>query len=304
MRSRTTKSAASWRTRLVSEERSAVIDPTVTPVGAALRDATARLHASSDTPRLDAELLLTDVLGCGRERLILDRDLPLEPAYAERFAALLARRQAREPIAYILGRREFRYLTLTVDRRVLIPRPETELLVEAALELPCGASVLDVGTGSGAIALACKDERPDLQVTGSDVSEDALALARANGERLALDVRWVCADLLTGLGEDFDALLANLPYVAESERAALAPEILRHEPPGALFAGADGLSQIRALLLALASRPRVSTVALEVGAAQAEAVAALVTAAGFAEVACMRDLAGIARVVTGVRQRR
>src|SRR5205085_157818 len=129
------------------------------------------------------------------------------------------------------------HIELGVDRRALVPRPETELLVEAALGLPAGAHVLDLGTGSGAVALALKAERPDLQLAGSDVSEAALELARANGARLGLEVRWLRSDLLSGLADEFDAILANLPYVADSERPTLAPEILRHEPPEALFAG-------------------------------------------------------------------
>src|SRR6202012_5720009 len=171
-------------------------EPATASIGAALRDATARLKATSDTPRLDAELLLAEVLGSGRERLILDRDLSLEPADADRFAGLLARRQAREPIAYILGRREFRYLTLAVDPRVLIPRPETELLVEAGLGLAHGASVLDVGSGSGAGALALKHERPDLDAAGIDISGDAVTVARCNAATLNLDVNFTVADLL------------------------------------------------------------------------------------------------------------
>ena len=282
----------------MSEERSAVIDPTVTPVGAALRDATARLHASSDTPRLDAELLLADVLGCGRERLILDRDLPLEPAHAERFAALLARRQAREPIAYILGRREFRYLTLTVDRRVLIPRPETELLVEAALELPRGASVLDVGTGSGAIALALKHERPDLEVAGVDISPDAVAVARANARRLNLEVSFSVSDLLGDARAD--AVLANLPYV--SDGAELIADVGRYEPARALRGGAGGLDVIRRLTGMIGARPpvdRPALVALEIGADQGDAVAELVATAGYVSVRVESDLAGLDRLVVG-----
>src|SRR5204862_41041 len=131
-----------------------------------------------------------------------------------------------------------------VDPRVLIPRPETELLVELAVAaLPHGARVVDVGTGSGAVALALADERPDLRVTGSDASEDALAVARANGERLGLEVEWVLA---AGVPDgEWDGVIANLPYVAEGD--ALAPEIMRHEPAGALFAGPDGLDALRAL---------------------------------------------------------
>jgi release factor glutamine methyltransferase len=161
--------------------------------------------------------------------------------------------------------------------------------------------VLDVGTGSGAIALALKQERPDLDVSASDRSADALELARANALRLGLDVSFVQADLLDGAPGEQDAVLANLPYVAERDRATLVPEILRHEPPGALFAGEDGLDAIRALLAQLAARRSVSFVALEVGAGQAPTVAELLRAAGFAKVECMHDLAGMERVVKGER---
>jgi release factor glutamine methyltransferase len=154
--------------------------------------------------------------------------------------------------------------------------------------------VVDVGTGSGAVALALKDERPDLAVTAIDVSEDALAVARENGARLGLDVRFVCADLLDGGA--YDAVLANLPYVADG--TAVAPEISRYEPASALFAGADGLDVIRRLVAAVASVP---IVALEVGFDQADAVAALLGAAGFAAVDRMHDLAGVERVIVGRR---
>jgi release factor glutamine methyltransferase len=213
--------------------------------------------------------------------------------------AVRRRAVEREPVAYIVGRRGFRRLELAVDERVLVPRPETELLVECALALPAGIRVLDVGTGSGAVALALKDERPDLDVAGSELSEPALEVARGNGLRLGLDVRWLEADLLAGLPDEFDAILANLPYVAESERSALAPEITRHEPPSALFAGPDGLAAIRALLAQLEHRERVSFLALEVGAGQAAAVAELTRAGGFRSVRRERDLAGIDRVVIG-----
>jgi release factor glutamine methyltransferase len=251
---------------------------------------------------LDAELLLADVLGVSRERLIIDRDLVVQGPAVRAFQNAVRRRAVeREPVAYILGRRGFRRLELTVDRRVLVPRPETELLVDVGLKLPRGARVLDVGTGSGAVALALKDERPDLQMTGSDLSEDALALACANGEQLGLEVAWLRADLLVGVPDEFEAILSNPPYVAESERGSLAPEILRHEPAAALFAGSDGLTTIRALLAQVAARGRVQTLALEVGAGQASAVMELVRAAGFRELRTELDLAGIERVVVGER---
>ncbi|MHB8532418.1 MAG: peptide chain release factor N(5)-glutamine methyltransferase [Solirubrobacteraceae bacterium] len=276
--------------------------------GTSVRDAlegavTAIAAAGCETPRLDAELLLADVLGVGRERLVIDRELrvagPAVRAYQE---AVRRRAVEREPVAYILGRRAFRELELQVDRRALVPRPETELLVEAGLQLPAGGAVLDLCTGSGAVALALAQERPDLEVWGSDVSEQALQLARANGERLGLGVRWLQADLLEGVPDRFAAVLANPPYVAESERGALAPEILRHEPPLALFAGPDGLAVMRRLAAQLASRRRVSLVALELGRGQAEAVGALLAQAGFGSLRFERDLGGIKRVAIARRE--
>jgi release factor glutamine methyltransferase len=261
----------------------------------ALRGATARLAAAGcDTPRLDAEVLLGCVLGVDRGRLVIDSRAPLDPDAAARFETFLARREAREPVAYITGRRAFRRLELCVDRRVLIPRPETELLVEVGLGLARGASVVDVGTGSGAVALALKDERPDLRVSGADVSDDAVAVARANASRLGLDVRFVAADLVDGVSAD--AVLANLPYVAEG--AELPPEIERYEPAGALFAGADGLDVIRRAVSAVAG-PTVGLLALEIGAEQAAAVEQLLWDAGFGSVGVRQDLAGLDRVVVG-----
>jgi release factor glutamine methyltransferase len=274
-----------------------------TPVPDALDGAiTAITAAGCETPRLDAELLLAHVLGVTRERLLIDRSLAVEGPAVRAFQQAVRRRSVeREPLAYIVGRRGFRRLELAVDHRVLVPRPETELLVETALALSDGARVLDLGTGSGAVALALKDERPDLDLSGSDASEAALAVARANARDLGLAVRWLHADLLSGVEDEFDAILANPPYVAECERAQLAPEILRHEPPAALFAGPDGLEVIRALLSQLADRKRVRLLALEVGAGQAPAVIELTRAAGFDSVRSARDLAGIERVVVGER---
>jgi release factor glutamine methyltransferase len=287
------------------------LHPPGTPAHDALDGAITAIGAAGcETPGLDAELLLANVLGVTRERLFLDRDLVVHGPAVRAFQDAVRRRAVeREPVAYIVGHRGFRRLDLAVDRRALVPRGETELLVETALSLGAGARVLDVGTGCGAVALALKDERPDLDVAGSELSEAALELARANGRRLGLDVRWLHADLLAGVPDEFDAILANLPYVAESERAALPPEILRHEPEDALFAGPDGLAAIRALLApadlrSVAARDRVALVALEVGAGQAPEVSELTRAAGFHDVRCERDLAGIERIVIGERRRR
>jgi release factor glutamine methyltransferase len=275
-----------------------------TPVREALDGAVTAISAAGcETPRLDAELLLAHVLGVSRVRLLTDRELMVSGPDVRAVQNAVRRRAVeREPVAYITGGRAFRRLALAVDRRALIPRPETELLVEVALaSLPAGARVLDVGTGSGAVALALADERPDLHIAGSDLSEDALALARANGERLGLHVEWLHADLLVRVPDEYDAILSNPPYVAESERPSLAPEIARHEPPGALFAGADGLDCLRALIVQAAARERVRTLVLEHGAGQASAVRELLAAAGFAEVRSERDLAGIERVTMGSR---
>jgi release factor glutamine methyltransferase len=267
--------------------------------GVAVRDALdsaviAITAAGSQTPRLDAELLLADALGVDRTALFLDPQRDVSGPAVRAFQDAVRRRSVgREPVAYILGRRGFRHIELTVDERVLVPRPETELLVEVGLSLPAGARVADVGTGSGAIALALKQERPDLAVVATDISFDALAVARSNAERLDLDVTFVEADLLDGVGE-VDAVLSNPPYVAESARAMLAPEITRHEPPGGLFAGEDGLDVIRRLVPAAAG---AGLLAIEVGQGQAAAVATLMREAGFGSVVVRADLAGIERVV-------
>jgi release factor glutamine methyltransferase len=266
-------------------------------VSQALSDALASLTAAGcDTPRLDAELLLASVLGVGRERLVIDAAVELDGTDLERFVALVARREAREPVAYILGHKAFRRITLSVDRRVLIPRPETELLVEIGLTLDRGARIVDVGTGSGSVALALKDERPDLTVVGVDMSADALSVARENGARLGLDVEFVCADLLDGVPGPFDAVVANLPYVAEG--SALPPEIEVYEPPIALFGGEDGLDLIRRLIATVADAG-VPLVALENGLA--EAVAGIALRAGYPSVEILRDLAGHERVVVARR---
>jgi release factor glutamine methyltransferase len=271
--------------------------------GVRVRDTLARgveelSAAGCESPRLDAELLLGEALGVDRGRLVVDSSALVDGSALERFEALLRRRAAREPVAYILGRKEFRRLSLSVDRRVLIPRPETELLVEVGLSLRPGAVVADVGTGSGAVALALKDERPDLVVVGTDSSEDAVGLARENALRLGLDVSFVCADLLEGVAGPFDAVLANLPYVAEDARGSLPPEVLQYEPRSALFAGPDGLDAVRRLVGMVGPVPLL---ALEVGFEQGPVVARMLKDAGFGGVERLRDLAGHERVIVGHR---
>ncbi len=266
-------------------------------VGDALAGATATLAtAGSDSPRLDAELLLAAVLGIDRARLLMEFRMPLAPDLLRRYEELIARRAAREPVAYILGHKDFRRISLSVDRRVLIPRPETELLVEVGLSLAPGARVADVGTGSGAIALALKDERPDLDVWGIDLSKGAIAVARDNALRLGLAAQFVVGDLLSGVDVEFDAVLANLPYVADDE--VLAPEIARYEPAPALFAGPAGLDLIGRLIEMAGSVPLLG---LEVGFDQAATVDAMLRRAGCRSVERLRDLAGHERVVVGRR---
>ncbi len=276
-----------------------------TPAREALQGAITAIGAAGcETPRLDAEVLLADVLGVSRERLVTDSTLRVAgPAVRAYQDAVRRRAVQREPVAYITGRRAFRHLELAVDRRALVPRPETELLVEAGLALPEGAAVLDVCTGSGAVALALKQERPDLDVWGSDISEPALELAHENAARLGLEVGWLHADLLQGVPDRFDAVLANPPYVAEGERAALAPEIVRHEPAGALFAGPDGLAVIAPLARQLGARERLRSAAIEVGEGQADAVSRLLREAGFDATGMEVDLGGIKRVVIGRKGR-
>jgi release factor glutamine methyltransferase len=269
--------------------------PAAVSVRGALVGAVARLsEAGLDTPRLDAELLLAAARGVDRARLVLDAREPVSAAALERLERLVERRLAREPVAYILGLRGFRQLELRCDSRALIPRPETELLVEVGLGLAPGLRVLDVGTGSGAVALALKHERPDLDVVGIDVSCDALSLARENAMALGLEVEFVLGDLRAGL--ECDALLANLPYVERD--AILAPEIELYEPSVALYGGEDGLDLIHRLMAQLDG---VGMVALEHGFEQGTAVAMLLREAGFADARTLADLAGHPRVTVGRR---
>ena len=254
----------------------------------ALAEAERRLaDAGVDAPRVDAELIVAHLLGVTRTQLYADlsRDVNgLEP--------LVRRRELREPLAYVLGEWGFRRLTLRTDARALVPRPETEIVFERALALLEGASaprVLDVGVGSGAIALALKDERPDAQVTGVDESQAALGLARENAERLHLEVELRLAGLESA-SEGWDLVVSNPPYVRSLDGAQ--PE-LRFEPEIALVG--TGLQE------RLAERARTRALVLEVGDGQAEEVATALEALGYRDVRVTRDLAGIDRVVEGVR---
>jgi release factor glutamine methyltransferase len=262
---------------------------------AAARDAIAAATdslraAGCETPRLDAEVLVAAAAELDRLQVVTNPDIGLEPAAARTLMGWVRRRARREPVAYILGSKPFRRIEIEVDSRVLIPRPETELLVEIAVELvPEEGHVHDVGTGSGAVALAIKDERPDLTVTASDRSPAAVDVTRRNAERLGIEVK---ARIETGLpAGKYDLVVANLPYVREDEWDTLAPEITGYEPRDALLAGEDGLDEIRTLV---AGAPPRTLLALEHAPGQAEAVRALLI-----DSATHRDLGGHERVTVG-----
>lgn len=267
--------------------------------GELLRGAAARL--GGDSPRADAELLLAHVLGRDRAWLFAHAGAACDPEQAARFDALLARRAAGEPVAYLVGHRGFWTLDLAVAPGVLVPRPETEQLVEFALahaarETP--VAVLDLGTGSGAIALAVASERPRADVVAVDASVEALAIARANAARLGLSrVAFLHGDWFAPVaGRRFDLVLANPPYIADDD-PHLARGDLRFEPRGALAAGADGLDAIRHIAAgAPAHLAHGGRIAIEHGFAQACAVRALLEAAGLRDVGTLRDLAGHERV--------
>lgn len=258
----------------------------------ALRVAEEQLGAAGvDTPRVDAELLLAHVLGISRTAVHAERDREAP----DELQPLLERRLKREPLAYVLGEWGFRRLTLKTDARALVPRPETEVVVDRCLSLLRDVAeprVLDIGTGSGAIALAIADEQPGAQVTAVDLSPDALALARENAERLELSV-----DLREGgidaAAEGWDLVVSNPPYVAPGEWDSLQPEIHDWEPRAALVG--EGLHE------EIARRAKTRWLVLEVGDGQAQQVADALASLGYSEVSISADLSGRARVVEGRR---
>jgi release factor glutamine methyltransferase len=248
--------------------------------------------------RLDAEILLGNVLGLQRLELYLHHDRPLAPAEIDTFREHLRRRGRGEPVAYLIGTWGFRTITLATDARALVPRPETEGLVELALaRLPDRGALLDLGTGSGAIALAVASERPDASVTAVDIDAGALALAAENAARLELAPRLLQSDLYDGLPADerFDVIAANLPYVADGDER-VEHGVRAHEPHGALYAGVDGLDLIRRAIVDAPDRLRPGGwLVLEHGMGQGPAVTILLGERGFTEVAAERDLAGVER---------
>ena len=272
-------------------------------VGEVLRRSTDHLaEKGSETPRLDAELLLAHVLGVARIDLYLDLERPLAASELDAARALVSRRAAREPVQYVIGEWGFRRLTLRVDRRALIPRPETETVVERSQALLAGRDaprVLDVGTGSGAIALAIADEHPGARVTGIDVSGDALALARENAVQTGLDIELLERDVFQGLPEGpWELVVSNPPYVDPGDRATLQPEVRDWEPDTALF-GRDVTATVAAAAVDVLIDG--GALVLEVGDGQAQATAALLASLGYAEVRTTPDLAGRDRVVEGRR---
>jgi release factor glutamine methyltransferase len=273
-------------------------------IGDALARATSRLaEAGVDSARLESELLLARACDdCARALLYAELDREMNGEQLDAFEANLARREKREPLAYILGEWGFRRLTLKTDRRALIPRPETEIVVERALEHVRGLEepeVLDVGTGTGAIALAIADELPTARVTAMDVSEDALSLARENLVLTGVNgrVRLVEHDLTSGLGDaDFDLVVSNPPYVEPDELPTLQPEVRDWEPHVALVASSATEKLAHAATEAL--RPG-GWLVLEVAAGAGERVEQLLTELGFEDVAITPDLAGRDRVAEG-----
>jgi release factor glutamine methyltransferase len=272
-------------------------------VGEVVRRATEYLAGKGvDSPRLDAEHLLGKALGLSRIELYMHLDRPLTDAERDAYRELIRRRGEREPLAYVLGEWDFRRLTLTVDRRALVPRPETEVVVERALELLDGKpepDVLDVGTGTGAIALSIKDERPGARVTAMDLSRGALELAAENSRRTGLDVRLVEQDLVNGFGTDaYDLVVSNPPYVSPEEFDSLQPEVRDWEPRQAFVGTTQTRDVARHALTAL--RPGGYLV-VEVADERADDAASMLEQLGYEDVLLSLDLTGRERIAEGRR---
>ena len=258
-----------------------------------------------DTPALDAHVLIGHVIGLTAGQVGLRLDTELLPRDVRAIEIATQRREQREPVAYIIGSKAFRRLEIAVNRHVLIPRPETELLVEVGLDLwdaSPDATAVDIGTGSGAIALALADERRGRRVVGTDCSPAALRVAASNVQRLRLtdSVKLYSAGGAAGLDLEGVVMLANLPYVPSAMLPALQPEVSRWEPRVALDGGPDGLSVIRPVIAQLV-HDEVHAAAFEIGFGQAAVVAELLRRAGFGQTVVHRDLAGEPRVVSGTR---
>jgi release factor glutamine methyltransferase len=269
----------------------------------ALASATKRLRtAGCETPGVDVELLLAHVLGRTRSAVRAEPGRDLGETEVTELDRLLSRRERREPLAYVLGEWDFRRLTLEVDPRVLVPRPETEIVVERCLARIAGIReprVLDVGTGSGAIALAIADEHRGARVTGTDASEDALGVARQNADRTGLSAEFVWADLFNGLPEGpWDLVVSNPPYVRPTEIESLAPEVRNWEPRAALVG--EGASETIASGAAGVLR-KGGALVLETADGDAERMAALLREVGYRDVTTTKDLTERDRVVEGVR---
>lgn len=276
----------------------------MTTVNVACLEATRRLQAVGiDSARLDARLLMGFVLGGGPERVLADRDETLSAEKAERFEALIARREKREPLAHLTGVREFWSLTFQVSPATLVPRPDSETLVEAVLEnMGDGETIVDLGTGSGCLLLAVLSERPASKGVGLDASADALQVARANARALHIAADFVEGSWLDGtwrdVGGPFDVVIANPPYIPSADIEGLAQDVRAYDPMAALDGGVDGLDSYRAIVELLDDLLEVGgLVAFEVGIDQADDVAVLLANAGFEDIATACDLGGIARVV-------
>jgi release factor glutamine methyltransferase len=262
-----------------------------------------------ENPRLDAEVLVAYALGIDRTRVIIESLRPLEAGELSLLRELVKRRRSHEPIAYLRGSREFYGLTFQVDHRVLIPRPDTEALVDVALSRSSHVSLsmrlLDLCTGSGCVAITIARQRPTATVVATDISADALAVARVNAERLgAYNVAFVESDLFASLpsGARFDVVTANPPYIATAEIPGLMADVRDFEPRLALDGGPDGLVLVRKIIAGARERLDASgLLALEVGAGEAGAVSALFEEHGYREIRVDRDYGRIERVVSGVR---